>query len=134
VFRVTCLRNCVFLSLNHLGETEIQYHAKKAKNRFYDNQDIPYRAGMFDISNITYIDQEAREYLASGDDVNGKIVGTALISTSFLGKTIGNMFLSLGNPSIYPTKYLDSPIRAEHWLRSLMREAMLKDSYAKKAA
>jgi hypothetical protein len=89
---------------------------------------------MFDISNITYIDQEAREYLASGDDVNGKIVGTALISTSFLGKTIGNMFLSLGNSSIYPTKYFDSPIRAIHWLRSLMREAMLKDSYAKKAA
>jgi hypothetical protein len=44
------------------------------------------------------------------------------------------MFLSLGNPSIYPTKYFHSPITAEHWLRSLMREAMLKDSYAKKAA
>jgi hypothetical protein len=58
---------------------------------------------MFDISNITYIDQEAREYLASGDDVNGKIVGTALISTSFLGKTIGTCFYRLETlPSILP--------------------------------
>ena len=98
------------------------------------NQDVPYRAGMFDISNITYIDQEAREYFASGKDVRGKIVGTALISTSFLGKTIGNMFLSLGNPSIYQTKYFDSPIRAEHWLRTLMREAMEQDDFIRKVA
>jgi len=31
------------------------------------HQDIPYRAGIFDISNITHIDREAREYLASGN-------------------------------------------------------------------
>ena len=98
------------------------------------NQEVPYRAGMFDISNITYIDQEAREHLASGKGVNGQIVGAAIISTSFLGKTIGNMFLSLSDPSIYATKYFDSPIRAEHWLRTLMREAMEQDGFRRKVA
>lgn len=98
------------------------------------NHDIPYRGGMFDITNITYIDQEARDFLISGDGVNGRIIGAALISTSFLGKTIGNMFLSLGNPTLFTTKYFDSPIRAEHWLRTLMREAMEQDGYKRKVA
>ena len=98
------------------------------------NQDIPYRAGMFDLTNITYINQEARDYLTSGDDTGGQIVGAAIISTSFLGKTIGNMFLSLGNPSFCPIKYFDSPIRAEHWLRTLMREAMEQDGFTRKVA
>lgn len=98
------------------------------------NQDIPYRGGMFDITNITYIDQEARDFLASGDEMNGKVTGIALISTSFLGKTIGNMFLSLGNPTRFPTKYFDSPIRAEHWLRTLMRQAMEEDNFKRKVA
>ncbi len=98
------------------------------------NQNIPYRGGMFDITNVTYIHEDARDFLLSGEQVNGQIIGTALISTSFLGKTIGNMFLSLGNSFNYPTKYFDSPIRAEHWLRTLMREAMEQDGFRRKVA
>jgi hypothetical protein len=98
------------------------------------DHNIPYRAGMFDISNVTYINQEARDYLNNGDGVNGKIVATALISTSFLGKTIGNLFLSMSDSSRYQTKYFDSPIRAEHWLRTLMREAMEEDGFRRKVA
>jgi len=95
---------------------------------------VPYRAGMFDISNITYIDQEARDFLTSGEGVNAKVVAVALISTSFLGKTIGNLFLSMNNSTNCPTKYFDSPIRAEHWLRTLMRQTMEEDGFRKKAA
>lgn len=98
------------------------------------NQEIPYKGGMFDITNVTYIDEDARDFLLSGEGVKGRIIGTALISTSFLGKTIGNMFLSLGNTYSYPTKYFDSPIRAEHWLRTLMREAMEQDGFKRKVA
>jgi len=95
---------------------------------------IPYWAGMFDISNITYIDEEAREFFSKGGNVNGKIVAVALISTSFLGKTIGNLFLSMSNSTAHPTKYFDSPIRAEHWLRTLMKESMQEDGFRRKVA
>ena len=98
------------------------------------DHNVPYRAGMFDISNITYIDQEARDFLTSGDGVHAKVVAVALISTSFLGKTIGNLFLSMNNSTNCPTKYFDSPIRAEHWLRTLMRQTMEEDGFRKKAA
>ena len=98
------------------------------------DHNIPYRAGMFDLSNVTYIDQDARDHFNSGDGVNGKIVGNALISTSFLGKTIGNLYLSLSQSQLYPIKYFDSPIRAEHWLRTLMRECMEQDGFRRKVA
>jgi hypothetical protein len=82
------------------------------------------RAGIIDISGITFIDSDAREYLASGQGTSGFTVGLALLSTSFLGKTIGNLFLTLtkGQRS-FPIKYFDSPIRAEHWIRTKLREA-----------
>ncbi|MCF8462035.1 MAG: hypothetical protein K9G46_15040 [Flavobacteriales bacterium] len=98
------------------------------------DHNIPYRAGMFDISNVTYINQDARDFLNSGEGVNGKIVASALISTSFLGKTIGNLFLSMSDSTTHPTKYFDSPIRAEHWLRTLMRETMEEDGFRRKVA
>lgn len=98
------------------------------------DHNIPYRAGMFDISNVTYIHQEARDFLNSGEGVNGKIVATALISTSFLGKTIGNLFLSMSDSEKHQMKYFDSPIRAEHWLRTLVRETMEHDGFRKRVA
>lgn len=93
-----------------------------------DDTDV-FRAGIFDVTQITFIDAEAREYLASGRGTTGITVGIALISTSFLGKTIGNLFLTLtSDEQKFPIKYFDSPIRAEHWIRTMMREARAKEA------
>lgn len=98
------------------------------------NKEIPYRGGMIDISNANYIDQQARDLLIAGSGLNGRLIGMAFISTSFLSKTMGNMFLGLGNATRFPAKYFDSPIRAEHWLRTLMRKAMENDDFQRRVA
>jgi len=36
---------------------------------------------------------------------------------------MGNMFLELGPPRSFPVRFFDSPIRAEHWIRTALREA-----------
>ena len=92
-------------------------------DRMMDDTDV-FRAGITDISGIAFIDAAAREYIVSGRGTRGITVGIALLSTSFLGRTIGNMFLSLTtDQQTFPVKYFDSPIRAEHWIRTLLREA-----------
>ncbi|MBL4587251.1 MAG: hypothetical protein JKX84_09385 [Flavobacteriales bacterium] len=85
---------------------------------------IPYRGGIYDLTAITYIHADAREYLASGQDVIGKVVGVGLISSSSLGKLMGNIFLKLSRPKDFPMRVFDSPIRAEHWVRSKMDIAL----------
>lgn len=85
---------------------------------------IPRHACIFDISQVTYINSDAREYFASAEDKLGTSVALAMLSTSFLGTTIGNLFRSLNNDSRkVPVRFFDSPIRAEHWVRTKMREA-----------
>ncbi|MBL4587250.1 MAG: hypothetical protein JKX84_09380 [Flavobacteriales bacterium] len=98
------------------------------------DQSIPYRAGMFDISNIVYINEDARNYLEANEDVRGRVTAIALISTSDLGRIIGNLILSLVETNGNPTKLFRSPIRAEHWLRTKMAEAMAADDYRLKVA
>jgi len=80
----------------------------------------PIRGGVYDLTRIAYIHDEARQYFASGADIVGTVVGVALISDSFLGKMIGNLFITLGAPRKYEVQFFDNPIRAEHWLRSKM--------------
>lgn len=78
----------------------------------------PNRGGIYDLSKIAYIHEEARQYLSSGTDVIGHVVGVALISTTFLGKVIGNLFITLGSPRRFDVRFFDNPMRAEHWLRT----------------
>ena len=94
----------------------------RTTNEMLDNS-TSFRGGIYDISKITYIHQDARAYLAEGQNIKGKVVGVALLSSTFLGKTIGNLLISLGSPKKFPVKYFDSPIRAEHWVRTKMLEA-----------
>lgn len=117
---------------------EIDLQAAKrlvhATNQMLDDT-TPLRAGIYDISKITYIHEEAREYLASGLDVKGQVVGVALMSSTYLGKMIGNLFLSLTGEKPFPIQYFESPIRAEHWIRTKMREAKEKlDNDSKQVA
>jgi hypothetical protein len=85
--------------------------------------DSPFRGGVYDLSKITYVHAEAREYLSSGADIKGKVVGVALISTSYLGRIIANLFLTLTGSKAFPIQYFESPMRAEHWIRTKLREA-----------
>ena len=85
------------------------------------DKSIPIRAGIFEISGVVYIEEEAREYFANGEGTTGTAVGIALISDSFLGRTVGNMFVTLHPVTKFPIKFFDSPMRAEHWVRGLIQ-------------
>lgn len=85
------------------------------------------RGGVYDLSRIAYVHDDARQYLASGADVIGNVVGVALISTTFLGKMISNLFITLGAPRKFEVRFFENPIRAEHWLRSKMNELEMKE-------
>jgi len=91
-------------------------------------KDVKYRAGIYDISKIAYIHPDARTYFATTNDIEGKVAGSAIISDTFLGKTIGNLFLSLSGPRRFPVKMFESPMRAEHWVRTQLRELQEQDS------
>lgn len=85
------------------------------------DKSIPIRAGIVELSGIVYIEEDAREYFASGEGTTGDTVGIALVSDSILGRTIGNMFITLHPKTKFPVKFFNSPIRAEHWIRGLIR-------------
>lgn len=85
------------------------------------DKSIPIRAGIVELSGIVYIEEDAREYFASGEDTTGDTVGIALVSDSTLGRTIGNMFITLHPKTKFPVKFFNSPIRAEYWIRGLIR-------------
>ncbi len=85
--------------------------------------DNPFRGGIYDLTKITYVNSDAREYLTSGEDIEGTVVAVAMISNSFLGKAVGNLVLSLSNTAPFPIRFFESPIRAEHWVRLQMDEA-----------
>ncbi len=82
-----------------------------------------FRGGVYDLSKIAYIHPDAREYLAEGNEIEGTVVGVALLSNSFLGKMVGNLFITLGSPNKFPVKYFESPIRAEFWIRQQISKA-----------
>ena len=106
--------------------TELTLEAAKrlirATNQMLDDT-TNYRGGVYDLSKIAYIHPDAREYLAEGSEIQGTVVGVALLSNSFLGKMVGNLFISLGSPSNFPVKYFESPIRAEFWVRQQISKA-----------
>jgi len=93
-----------------------------ATNQMLDDT-TTFRGGVYDLSRIAYIHPDAREYLAEGNDIQGTVAGVALHSNSFLGKMVGNLFISLGSPNKFPVKYFESPIRAEFWVRQQISKA-----------
>ncbi len=95
----------------------------RASNDILDTS-IPYRGCICDLSQISYLHKDARIYLASGEDVAGKIVAVAIIANSAIGKSIANLFISFCNPLVFPAKFFDSPIRAEHWVKGKMNAAL----------
>ncbi|MCB0755365.1 MAG: STAS/SEC14 domain-containing protein [Flavobacteriales bacterium] len=78
------------------------------------------RAGIFEISGVVYVEEDARNYFEKGEDTTGDTVGIALVSDSFLGRTVGNMFVTMHPNTKFPVKFFDTAMRAEHWIRGLI--------------
>jgi len=83
---------------------------------------IPTRGGVYDLTGITYMTDEAREYCINHENIKGVVVSAGLVSNSFLGKLVGNFFLTINKPTSWPMKFFSSPISAEHWVRGQMKE------------
>lgn len=94
----------------------------------------PLHGGIFDISNIDRIDDDARNYLAKNTDVKGTVAAVALISSTFTGKMVGNLFITLNSDRNYPIEFFDSPIRAEHWIRQILKEPKINEAENKDVA
>lgn len=105
----------------------------QATNEMLDDEN-PFRGGVYDISNINRIDDDARNYLAKNTDVKGTVIGVALISSTFLGKMVGNLFITLSGAKKFPVQFFDSPIRAERWIRQALKEAKISEAQNKDVA
>lgn len=71
---------------------------------------------VLDISGITFVAKEAREWLQQQSSHWGITVSAALIANTFDSKTIGTMFLRLSKPS-FPVRIFKSREMAEQWSR-----------------
>ena len=82
-----------------------------------------FRVGIYDLTNIGHITDDARTYLSDNPDMKGTIVGLALISDSFLGKMVSNLFISVDTPISYPIQFFDSSAQAEIWINERITKA-----------
>jgi len=71
---------------------------------------------VLDISGVSYLSKEAREWLQQQSSQWGKTVSAALITNSFVSKAIGNLFIRLSKPS-FPVRLFESRESAEQWAR-----------------
>lgn len=69
-----------------------------------------------DISGLTYLAKEAREWLTQRSNEWGITISMALISNSFSSKLIGNLFLTVSRPK-YPIRIFSNYADAEQWSR-----------------
>jgi hypothetical protein len=128
--------NIALVTMNNGAEVDLEAAKQlvRTMESLTDSTNL-FKAALFDISGLTYMQAEARDYLASGEDICGVPVGVALISYSFMGKTIGKMFINMCEISeAYPVEYFESPIRAEHWIRTRLKEAQILGDDRKKVA
>jgi len=89
---------------------------------------VHYRACIFDISGIVFVDVDARAYFESGTDFGGQVMGVALLSESFIGSNIGNLFLEMNADRDYPVRFFESAMSVEHWLRKNLKQARSSDN------
>lgn len=132
VAAIELLSNNIFLITVTSGATVDLDAAKRlicAINEMLPN-DKEYRAGIFDLSNMAHVEADAGLYLVSGTDLKGIVSGVALVSTTDQGRTIGDMVVSIHNPQIFPIRCFNSPMRAEHWVRTNMKNALANVSFA----
>lgn len=71
---------------------------------------------VLDISGVTYLAKDAREWLRDHSNQAGITVSVALITNSYTSKIIGNIFLRLSRPS-FPMRLFSDKEEAMRWAR-----------------
>ncbi len=69
---------------------------------------------VINISDVSEITKDAREYLAKESSDLGNTAAVALISKSTVGKMIGNIFIAVTKPN-YPVQIFNNFLEAHHW-------------------
>lgn len=88
----------------------------------YLSEEGPYSA-VIDITGVTYVAKEAREYLSQSSSMRGKAVSVALVTTSYSSRIIGHLVLTLSRPS-YPIRLFSDTDLALQWCRKTYRTHM----------
>ena len=79
----------------------------------YITEERPH-SSVIDISGLTYVAKDAREWLRDTTNQMGVTVSVALITNSFASKAIANLVLKMSRPS-YPMRIFDNLDSAELW-------------------
>ncbi|MCF8258124.1 MAG: hypothetical protein K9J06_11240 [Flavobacteriales bacterium] len=95
-----------------------EYHEAVA----YLCEDGPH-CSILDISGVTYLSKEAREWMSETSSVWGRTISAAIIADSFTAKTIGNLFIKLSRPS-YPVRIFEDFDSAEIWAKKNFKTFM----------
>lgn len=74
-------------------------------------------SAVIDLSGISTITPDARNYLQEASSSWGKTVAVALVTNTFTARVIGSFFLSVNKPS-YPVKIFTDSLEAQHWART----------------
>lgn len=72
---------------------------------------------VIDLTGISGITPEAREYLQKTSSEWGQTVAVALVTNTFTARILANFFLSVNKPS-YPVKIFTSNLDAQYWAKS----------------
>jgi len=72
---------------------------------------------VIDLSGVSTVSPEAREFLQMKSSQWGKTIAVALVTSTFTARVIGNFFLTVNKPS-YPVKIFTDPLIAQHWAYS----------------
>jgi hypothetical protein len=73
-------------------------------------------AAVINISGVSQISKDAREFLVKESSSRGITAAVALISKSAAGKMIGNLFLTVSKPN-YPVRIFTDSREARHWAK-----------------
>lgn len=93
---------------------------KDAKDFFHTiemltNKEV--HASVIDITGISSLDKEAREYMVKTCNDWGTTAGVAFVSNTIISRIIGNLFLTVSKPN-YPVKIFKDGSKAYSWAKS----------------
>lgn len=80
------------------------------------NKDV--HSSIIDITGLSSLDQNAREYMVNTCNEWGTTAGVAFVSNSVVSRIIGNLFLTVTRPN-YPIKIFKEHQQAYNWAKHL---------------
>ena len=105
------------------GDQKTEEHAKEnvdAQERIRDSLNKEKTRVLIDMTTVTEITKEARDYFAN--ERTGSIQrAAALLIGSPVSRVIGNFFMGLNKPS-YPTRLFTDPQKAIKWLQTFSND------------